>query len=104
MTTPPSQAGSGRDRLQRALMRLPQASPRSTRRVRKQAAVHDVASASGHASPDDEGRGRVLPDELVELLDRLDNIADRLADQEHPGRPLPATRAIFAEWVRLRKV
>lgn len=118
MTTadPSAHPGSGKERLQGALVRIHRSAPgQPTRRrrapgpeavtapgaVQRDPAVSGAAAAG--AVSDDTGGSPSLPAELVELVDRLDNIADRLADLEHPGRPLPATRALFAEWVRLRK-
>lgn len=38
-----------------------------------------------------------------ELVDRLERIEERLADLQRPQRPIPASREIFSEWVRLRR-
>ena len=38
-----------------------------------------------------------------ELLDRLDRIEERLADLQRPARPIPPSRELFEEWVRLRQ-
>ena len=109
-TNQPHDAGWARERLQRALLRLPRSVSRSEGRSRNKAEPVPVAAAVPAAAPTREeagppgtGEGQALPVELLDLVDRLDNIADRLADLEHPGRPLPAARAIYAEWVRLRK-
>jgi len=37
------------------------------------------------------------------ILERLDAIEQRLADIQRPVRPIPASREVFGEWVRLRK-
>jgi hypothetical protein len=47
--------------------------------------------------------GPALPVELVELVDRLDRIADRLSESQAPARLVPASHEIFSEWVRLRQ-
>lgn len=109
-TNQPDNAGSARERLQRALLRLPRSASQPAVRSRQTAerrpvdpVVPEAAPTREEAGPGGAGGEQALPVELLDLVDRLDNIADRLADLEHPGRPLPATRAIFAEWVRLRK-
>ena len=109
-TNQPSKTGSARERLQQTLLRLPHSGSRSAGRSRHEpgpasvaAAVPAAAPSTGDTGREDPCEGQALPVELLDLVDRLDTIADRLADLEHPGRPLPATRAIFAEWVRLRK-
>ena len=109
-TDHPGKTGSARERLQRTLLRLPHSGSRSAGRGRHEPGPASVAAAVPEAAPTREeagsvgaSEGQAVPGELLDLVDRLDTIADRLADLEHPGRPLPATRAIFAEWVRLRK-
>jgi hypothetical protein len=47
--------------------------------------------------------GPALPAELVDLIDRLDRIADRLSVAQAPARVIPASHEIFSEWVRLRQ-
>ena len=108
-TIPSSHSSSGKERLQRALIRLSRA-PRPGRPGRRGAGPQPDAKIVLIAAPTEvdsvaggSGDGPALPVELLELVDRLDNIADRLADLEQPGRPLPATRELFGEWVRLRK-
>ena len=106
--------GSPMERLERALIRLghPQGAERRQRATRP-ATVPPATSSDAGGSPESTGfrsgvagatqSGPALPVELAEMIDRLDGIADRLADMKQPGRPLPATREIFSEWVRLRK-
>ncbi|HET9482185.1 MAG TPA: hypothetical protein VFP98_10555 [Candidatus Polarisedimenticolia bacterium] len=40
---------------------------------------------------------------LAGLSDRLERIEERVDDLHRPVRPLPATRDLFCEWVRLRR-
>ena len=99
---------SGRERLERALIRLdrPRRAGRQARPARPVPPVPILPLAAPGIEDSAVGEppaAQGLPVELLELVDRLDNIADRLADMEQPGRPLPATREIFGEWVRLRK-
>lgn len=99
----------GKERLERALIRISRNSPGHRRQGRSAAesrsgnATVEVAAPVAGKPEGATADGASLPEELLELVDRLDSIADRLADLEHPGRPLPATKAIFSEWVRLRK-
>ena len=44
-----------------------------------------------------------MDDLADDLFERLDRIEERLADLNRPTRPVPATREIFGEWVRLRQ-
>lgn len=41
--------------------------------------------------------------QLDELMSRLDRLEERLEEMQRPSRPLPATRDVFSEWVRLRR-
>jgi hypothetical protein len=66
---------------------------------------HSAAQTGG--APDDEPLNAELPTELPtelmgELLERLDRIEQRLGDLHRPVRPIPPSRELFAEWVRLR--
>lgn len=40
---------------------------------------------------------------LLELVERLHRIEERLAALQKPPRPAPATRETFADWVRTRR-
>ena len=41
--------------------------------------------------------------QLDELMSRLDRLEERREEMQRPSRPLPATRDVFSEWVRLRR-
>jgi len=60
-----------------------------------------AASPSGQATLEPSVLELELP-ELDELLDRLDRLEQKL-DRLAPNRPLPATKDVFSEWVRLRR-
>ncbi|HZI94496.1 MAG TPA: hypothetical protein VFE84_09645 [Patescibacteria group bacterium] len=121
--------GSVRDRLQNTLLRVgrgarPKPARRSSTRwdriapgegaVQAGPAVPSAAPANSAApaaaaatmpasmpsAPDDEPEDAGL---AAELLDRLDRIEQRLGDLQRPVRPIPPSRELFAEWVRLRQ-
>jgi len=104
---------TARMRLQKTLVKLSHASAAGANASRRsqapgRPAATPVPSPAARipepepvAAPEPEGP---TPAEMaLELIERLDRIEERLADLTRPVRPIPATRELFAEWVRLRK-
>jgi hypothetical protein len=110
----------GRERLERALVRLSLAGagaraaqpPRGRRRPAKAEqpatpATAQVAAPAPEPAPpaDSEPPESLLIElpQLDDLVERLDRLESKLDDLQRPPRPLPATRDVFSEWVRLRR-
>ncbi len=100
----PAPPGS-RARLERALIEVHRAGRARGPGGRRHAVPADTRRRVAERTPVTEPAPPPPPEDgrLLELVERLHRIEERLAALQRPPRPVPATREVFAEWVRTRR-